>query len=58
MAKTKSNLDEPQFFRCGPVTDKSIEKAAGDFKPMAIKPGTLLRHIVTEWLTKNGYKVD
>jgi len=58
MAKTKTNLDEPQFFRSGPVTDKSIEKAASEFKPIAVKPGTLLRHIVTEWLTQHGYKID
>lgn len=54
--KTKSQAGDPRAsFRCGPVTESSIAKAAEDKR---LKTGTFLRVQMEEWLQLNGYDVD
>lgn len=54
--KPKTQAGDPRgTFRCGPVTQSSMIRAAKDNRR---KLGTFLRETVEEWLQTNGYEVD
>lgn len=55
MAPRNKAPDLRPGFRCGPITRKSIDKAA---EAARRKPSLFLRERIEEWLQLNGHPVD